>query len=83
MKHEREWETHHADTHTHTHTHTVGLGVSAAAGCRSMETTDWLVSTAEKRIALGPKLLYTLTSKTQTHTHTHTHTAEKWKCLFD
>lgn len=59
-----------------TRTHTVGLGVSVVEGCRSMETTDWLVSAAEKRIALGPKLLYSTTLTSNTHTHSYRHAAE-------
>ena len=60
------------DTQTATHTHTVGLGISVMEGFRSMETTGWLVSAAEKQIALGPKLLYSTTLTSNTHTHTHT-----------
>lgn len=56
--------------HTDSDTHTVGLGISVMEGCRSMETTGWLVSAAEKRIALGPKLLYSTTLTSNTHTHT-------------
>lgn len=74
--HRRKWDVHthmRAHTHTHVRAHTQWVGVSVVKGCRSMETTDWLVCAAEKQIALGPKLLYSTTLASNTHTHTRVH----------